>query len=42
MFNQRTNPLYIRLKEIVFRRGTGQDAAGELDHHHLVAPAGLL
>ena len=42
MFNQRSNPLYRRLKEIVDAGEIGAIRRSELDHHDLVAPAGLL
>ena len=42
MFNQRNNPLYQKLKEIVDGRCTRQNPTHQLDHHHLVATAGLL
>ena len=42
MFNQRTNPLYIKMKELVFFRRAWRDKARELDYHGLVQDADLL
>jgi predicted dehydrogenase len=42
MFNQRNNPLYRRIKEIVSSGAIGENPAHQLDHHHLVAASGLL
>ena len=42
MFNQRNNPLYQKIKEIVDNGEIGEDPPDELDHHHLVAAPGLL
>ena len=41
MFNQRTNPLYIRLKEIVSSGELGKCAA-PIDHYYMVETTGLL
>ncbi len=42
MFNQRNNPLYQKLKEIVEGGAARHNPTHQLDHHHLVATAGLL
>ncbi len=42
MFNQRNNPLYRKLKEIVENGEIGKHPPQQLDHHQLVASAGLL
>ena len=42
MFNQRNNPLYQKIKEIVDGGEAGRNPAHQLDHHDLVATAGLL
>ena len=42
MFNQRTDPVFRKMRELVQGGSLGQIRRTKLDHHKLVPPAGVL